>query len=68
MGFYSLVRAFGRNIILYAGEYYFKPFINYMCMCFPYQVGVQAGLFDQDDIEKELEKPQMTKDKLYGEI
>lgn len=41
---------------------------NYMCMCFPYQVGVQAGLFDQDDIEKELEKPQMTKDKFAYEF
>lgn len=42
--------------------------VNYMCMCFPYQVGVQAGLFDQDDIEKELEKPQMTKDKFAYEF
>ena len=42
--------------------------VNYMCMCFPYQVGVQAGLFHQDDIEKELEKPQMTKDKFAYEF
>lgn len=42
--------------------------VNYMCMCFPYQIGVQAGLFDQDDIEKELEKPQMTKDKFAYEF
>ena len=41
---------------------------NYMAICFPYQVGVQAGLFDQDDIEKELEKPQMTKDKFAYEF
>jgi hypothetical protein len=41
---------------------------NYMSICFPYQVGVQAGLFDQDDIEKELEKPQMTKDKFAYEF
>lgn len=52
--------------------YHYKQMIaentNYMCMCFPYQVGVQAGLFDQDDIEKELEKPQMTKDKFTYEF
>lgn len=52
--------------------YHYKKMIsgnsNYMCMCFPYQVGVQAGLFDQDDIEKELEKPQMTKDKFAYEF
>lgn len=52
--------------------YHYKQMIsgnvNYMCMCFPYQVGVQAGLFDQDDIEKELEKPQMTKDKFAYEF
>lgn len=53
-------------------SYHYKQMIsgnvNYMCMCFPYQVGVQAGLFDQDDIEKELEKPQMTKDKFAYEF
>ena len=52
--------------------YHYKQMVsgnsNYMCMCFPYQVGVQAGLFDQDDIEKELEKPQMTKDKFAYEF
>lgn len=52
--------------------YHYKQMIsgntNYMCMCFPYQVGVHAGLFDQDDIEKELEKPQMTKDKFAYEF
>ena len=41
---------------------------DYMAICFPYQVGVQAGLFDQEDIEKELEKPQMTKDKFAYEF
>lgn len=41
---------------------------DYMAICFPYQVGVQAGLFDQDDIEKELQKPQMTKDKFAYEF
>jgi hypothetical protein len=40
---------------------------SYMSMCFPYQVGIQAGLFDKDDIEGELEKPQMTKDKFAYE-
>ena len=40
---------------------------SYMAICFPYQVGVQAGLFDMDDIEKELDKPQMTKDKFAYE-
>lgn len=40
---------------------------SYCAMCFPYQVGVQAGLFDQDDIEKELAKPTMTKDKFAYE-
>jgi hypothetical protein len=40
---------------------------SYMAICFPYQVGVQAGLFDMDDIEKELAKPQMTKDKFAYE-
>ena len=52
--------------------YHYRQMISgnssYMCMCFPYQVGVQAGLFDQDDIEKELEKPQMTKDKFAYEF
>ena len=41
---------------------------DYMAICFPYQVGVQASLFDQEDIEKELEKPQMTKDKFAYEF
>ena len=40
---------------------------QYMAVCFPYQVGVQAGLFDMDDIEKELAKPTMTKDKFMYE-
>lgn len=41
--------------------------LSYCAMCFPYQVGVQAGLFDQDDIESELSKPTMTKDKFAYE-
>jgi len=40
---------------------------SYNTMCFPYQVGIQAGLFDREDIEGELEKPQMTKDKFAYE-
>ncbi len=40
---------------------------NYIAMCFPYQVGIQAGLFGEDDIEQELAKPSMTKDKFAYE-
>lgn len=40
---------------------------NYVCICFPYQIGVQAGLFDMEDIEQELAKPTMTKDKFSYE-
>ena len=40
---------------------------NYVAMCFPYQVGVQAGLFDVEDIEQEKEKPTMTTDKFAYE-
>lgn len=40
---------------------------NYMAMCFPYQVGIQAGLFDSEDIEQEKEKPTMTTDKFQYE-
>lgn len=35
---------------------------NYVAMCFPYQVGIQAGLFDEEDIRQEREKPTMTDD------
>ena len=38
---------------------------NYVAMCFPYQVGIQAGLFDSDDIVQERAKPTMTSDKLH---
>lgn len=52
-------------------KFHYDEMINgkkdYIAMCFPYQVGVQAGLFEADDIEKELEKPQMTKDKFAYE-
>lgn len=40
---------------------------NYVAMCFPYQVGIQAGLFDEEDIEQEKEKPTMTSDKFAYE-
>ena len=40
---------------------------QYMSICFPYQVGVQAGLFDLEDIERERAKPTMTSDKLAYE-
>ncbi|KAA9007378.1 hypothetical protein F4V43_02505 [Paenibacillus spiritus] len=36
---------------------------NYFVCTLPYQVGVDAGIFDEDDIMSELEKPTMTKDK-----
>lgn len=36
---------------------------NYFVCTLPYQVGVDAGIFDEDDILSELEKPSMTKDK-----
>ena len=53
-------------------KFHYEEMLNgnkdYMAICFPYQVGVQAGLFDQEDIEKELEKPQMTKDKFAYEF
>ena len=40
---------------------------QYMSICFPYQVGVQAGLFDLEDIERERAKPTMTSDKFAYE-
>lgn len=33
---------------------------RYMAICFPYQVGVQAGIFSQEDIEQERLKPTMS--------
>lgn len=53
---------------MYHYESMIKGNKDYMAICFPYQVGVQAGLFDKEDIEKELEKPQMTKDKFAYEF
>lgn len=53
---------------MYHYESMIKGNKDYMAICFPYQVGVQAGLFDKKDIEKELEKPQMTKDKFAYEF
>ena len=52
-------------------KYHFDQMVsgnkNYVAMCFPYQVGIQAGLFDEDDIEQEREKPTMTSDKFSYE-
>ena len=52
-------------------KYHFEQMVsgnkNYIAMCFPYQVGIQAGLFDADDIEQEREKPTMTTDKFAYE-
>lgn len=52
-------------------KYHFDQMVsgnkNYIAMCFPYQVGIQAGLFDADDIEQERAKPTMTSDKFAYE-
>lgn len=52
-------------------KYHFEQMVsgnrNYVSMCFPYQVGIQAGLFDQEDIEQEKVKPSMTSDKFAYE-
>lgn len=52
-------------------EYHYRQMVsgnkNYIAMCFPYQVGIQAGLFDEEDIEQEREKPTMTADKFAYE-
>lgn len=52
-------------------KYHFDQMVagnkNYVAMCFPYQVGIQAGLFDQEDIEQEKSKPTMTSDKFAYE-
>lgn len=52
-------------------KYHFEQMVsgnqNYVVMCFPYQVGIQAGLFDADDIEQERAKPTMTSDKFAYE-
>ena len=42
----------------------------YVC-ALPYQVGVKAGIFEEDDITKELDKPSMTPDRFayeYGAV
>lgn len=52
-------------------KYHFDQMVsgnqNYVAMCFPYQVGIQAGLFDAEDIEQEREKPTMTSDRFSYE-
>ena len=40
---------------------------DYFVCCLPYQVGVQSGIFEEDDILKEKEKPTMTLDKFLYE-
>lgn len=40
---------------------------DYFVCCLPYQVGVQAGIFEEEDILKEKEKPTMTLDKFLYE-
>lgn len=40
---------------------------NYFVCTLPYQVGVDAGIFDEEDILSELEKPTMTRDKFEYE-
>lgn len=40
---------------------------DYFVSCLPYQVGVQAGIFEEDDILKEKDKPTMTLDKFLYE-
>lgn len=40
---------------------------EYFACCLPYQVGVDAGIFYEDDILQEKNKPSMTKDKFMYE-
>lgn len=40
---------------------------DYFVACLPYQVGVQAGIFEEEDILKEKDKPTMTMDKFLYE-
>lgn len=40
---------------------------DYFVCCLPYQVGVQSGIFEEDDILKEKDKPTMTLDKFLYE-
>lgn len=51
----------------YHCEQMFNGNQSYLAMCFPYQVGVQAGLFDQEDIEGERNKPTMSIEKFQYE-
>jgi len=53
-------------------KYFYEQMMNgndeyYVC-CLPWQVGVQAGIFDEDDILKERDKPSMTPDKFSSEF
>lgn len=42
--------------------------MDYFTCSLPYQVGVKAGLFYEDDILKELDKPSMTREKFEYEF
>ena len=53
---------------MYHYEEMIKGNTNFMSICFPYQVGVQAGLFDLEDIEKERQKPTMSADRFAYEF
>jgi len=48
-------------------QYHYEKMIegskDYYVCTLPYQVGVQAAIFEEEDILKELDKPTMTKDK-----
>lgn len=52
-------------------KYHYEKMIegskDYFVCCLPYQVGVQSGIFEEDDILKEKEKPTMTMDKFLYE-
>jgi len=55
-GLYSRFRHHYEQMVMNHGNDY------YVC-ALPYQVGVQAGIFDEDDITKELDKPSMSLDR-----
>ena len=40
---------------------------DYFVACLPYQIGVQSGIFEEEDILKEKDKPTMTLDKFSYE-
>jgi len=56
------------NRFKYFYEQMMKGDDEYYVCCLPWQVGVQAGIFDEDDILKERDKPTMTLDKFLSEF